>query len=245
VSRIVLVHSPLVGPATWALVAEELERRGHTAIVPSLLEALKEGPDYCAGIVKSVSAAVERASADQPLVLIGHSAAGAYLPVIRQSLPNRVVAYVFVDARLPVRNASLFDASSEDMAGHQRALAKDGWLPPWSDWFGEEAVRQVIPDEEMRRRFLSELRPIPLRLFEETIPVFAGWPDAPCGYIQFSEVYEPEAEQARANGWPVIRVEGEHLHMLVAPDAAADAILALVAQLATARLLSQSPSLPP
>jgi transposase InsO family protein len=33
----VLVHSPLVGPSTWSPVGRELERRGHRAVVPSLL----------------------------------------------------------------------------------------------------------------------------------------------------------------------------------------------------------------
>ena len=33
----VLVHSPLVGPATWEPVARELAARGHCALVPSLL----------------------------------------------------------------------------------------------------------------------------------------------------------------------------------------------------------------
>jgi hypothetical protein len=135
----VLIHSPLVGPATWALVAKELERRGHRAIVPSLVEALGSGSEFRGAIANCVARAVEHAGADQPLVLVGHSAAGAFLPVIRESLLNRVLAYLFVDARLPEWNASLFDASSAEIVEHQRALAKDGWLPRWSDWFGETA----------------------------------------------------------------------------------------------------------
>lgn len=33
----VLIHSPLVVPTSWLPVAQELERRGRVAVVPSLL----------------------------------------------------------------------------------------------------------------------------------------------------------------------------------------------------------------
>ena len=35
-SLFVLVHSPLVGLTTWALVADELRGRGHRGVVPEL-----------------------------------------------------------------------------------------------------------------------------------------------------------------------------------------------------------------
>jgi GNAT superfamily N-acetyltransferase len=228
---VVLIHSPLVGPLTWAPVAEELGRRGAPAVVPSLRPALAGGADFCRGIAQCVAAAVARAGPAETLVLVGHSAAGAFLPAIRAALPQRVAAYVFVDARLPQKDASLLDASQPDFAQSLRAMAHDGQLPPWSEWFGPDAMREVVPDDALRQQFLGELGPVPLRLFEEPIPVFAGWPDAPCGYLSLSGAYEPEVEQARAAGWPTARLEGEHLHMLVDPPAVAGAILDLVAQM--------------
>ena len=35
----VLIHSPLVGPLTWKLVAEEMRRRDIEVIVPTLVDA--------------------------------------------------------------------------------------------------------------------------------------------------------------------------------------------------------------
>ena len=39
----VLIHSPLVGPLTWTLVADELQRKGIEVVVPVLREV--EEPD--------------------------------------------------------------------------------------------------------------------------------------------------------------------------------------------------------
>ena len=30
------------------------------------------------------------------------------------------------------------------------AIATDGVLPPWSRWFGADAMREVVPDERLR-----------------------------------------------------------------------------------------------
>jgi hypothetical protein len=139
-----------------------------------------------------------------------------------------VSGYLFVDARLPHDGASLFDDTPPDVVEGQRAMARMGWLPPFSEWFGEWEMRDVLPHDVVRRRFLGGLQRIPLALFEEPIPVPEGWPDVPCGYLRLSEVYEPEAAQARASGWPAINLEGLHLQMLVDPPTVTRALLDLV-----------------
>ncbi|GIV97270.1 MAG: hypothetical protein KatS3mg057_1927 [Herpetosiphonaceae bacterium] len=230
---IVLIHSPLVGPATWTLVAEELERRGQHVVVPSLLEALQSEAALSQAIAQRVFEVLKGSRAVDPLVLVAHSAAGSFIPVIREALPYHVTAYVFVDARLPEKHTSLFDTTPPDLTDYLRSTAQGGWLPPWAEWFGEHALREVIPDDEVRQQFLSEQRPIPLRLFEEPIPVFSGWPDAPCGYIRFGTAYERESQQAAMAGWPTIQLGGEHMHMLVEPQAVTDALLNLLALLSS------------
>lgn len=229
-----LVHSPLVGPYTWEPVAEELRNKGNEAIVPSLLDALQHSHDYSQEIAKAVAEKVEEVNSSGPFYLVAHSAAGAYLPVIRKALDHPVAGYVFVDARLPEDQVTLFGDFSASAKEQLLGLAQDGFLPPWSKWYEEEAMREVIPDERMRKLFLEELRPLPINMFEEKIPVFSGWPDAPCGYLRLSEFYKPLAQRARSLSWPVIDIEAEHLHMLVAPEIVMDAILQLTNRLESA-----------
>jgi hypothetical protein len=227
-SKFVLIHSPLVGPLTWVRVAKHLESRGYQVALPSLTGALADRPPYWEAIAGRVRESVEDAGLKGSLTLVAHSAAGAYLAAIQETLNRDVAATIYVDARLPNPGRSLFDSDPPEAVESIRALADERWLPPWHEWFGEAAMREVLPDSGLRREFVSELRPIPLTLFEEPIPGPAGWHEQPAGYIHFGDVYKPEARQAQEMGWPVIRLEGQHLHMLVEPAAVAEAILELL-----------------
>jgi hypothetical protein len=47
VAKLLLVHSPLVGCATWELVAADLAGRGHEVGIPDLTGTVMAGPPYC------------------------------------------------------------------------------------------------------------------------------------------------------------------------------------------------------
>jgi pimeloyl-ACP methyl ester carboxylesterase len=83
----------------------------------------------------------------------------------------------------------------------------------------------LIPNADVRFHVMQEIRPRGMDFFSEAIPVGAGWPNAPCGYIHFTESYVQYVELARERGWPVREFKGVgHFHMLVDPAAVADAI---------------------
>ncbi len=102
-------------------------------------------------------------------------------------------------------------------------LQAGGRFPNWND----ATLRPLIPDPERRRRMLAELHPRPLAFFEEAIPVFPAWPDAPCSYLQLSSAYDTSVAQARQLGWETYEITAGHFHMLVEPVAVTDAILRL------------------
>ena len=79
----------------------------------------------------------------------------------------------------------------------------------------------MVPDPASRRALLAELRPQPWAFWEEPLPVFAGWPDAPCAYLRFAPnpAYDAAAAEARRRGWSCLELAGGHFHMLVDPDA--------------------------
>lgn len=76
-------------------------------------------------------------------------------------------------------------------------------------------------------------------MYEEPLPVFAGWPDAPCGYLKFSQVYDPEAAKARQNGWPVLELQGNHFHMLVEPKVVAEALVHLARTMRDSKIVGK------
>jgi len=225
--QFVLIHSPLVGPVTWSLIADELRTRGHDAIVPTLHDAEDSDAPFWKQEVESVVPLLQRAGATIPMILVGHSGAGAFLPIVAQFTGRPVAAYLFVDAVLPLGGTSRLDemtASAPELAAQlRRHLQTGGRYPEWTD----EALLTQIPDDRLRRQMMGEIRPRPLAFFEEPIPTPQGWPDAPCGYLLFSPSYTQAAERARQTGWPCHELDGGHFHMLVDPMAVTDALVAM------------------
>ncbi len=230
-SIFVLIHSPLVGPLTWSLLAEELRQRGVATVVPTLVDDDIGAVPFWRQHAEAVARRVEQEPGDCLLVLVGHSGAGPLLPAIRQAAARPAAAYVFVDAGFPVAGKSRLDLMASEDPEFARPLrqhlASGERFPSWS----EEDLREVIPDPRLRRGMLKELRPRPLAFFEEPIPVFAGWPDAPCGYLRFSPAYEAPAEHARRLGWAYREITAGHFHMLVDPSTVATTLTDMVGRL--------------
>jgi hypothetical protein len=108
------------------------------------------------------------------------------------------------------------------------ALAVGGKLPPWSTWWGEDAMRDLVADEGLRNELAADMPSLPLAYFVERVPSPAGWDRLPCGYLLLSDAYGDAAAEARDRKWPVEVVTGSnHLHIVVAPEAVADALLRL------------------
>jgi hypothetical protein len=166
----------------------------------------------------------------RPIVLVGHSGAGPFLPAVRSRMLHPVQGYIFVDAHLPGRDGASRLERSPEAAERYRLRANEGLLPIWTDLVGitREVLYELIPDPVLQERFVTELRPTPLAVYTEPLPVPLGWPDAPCGHLKFSPVYEPAAARARQGGWSCLELPGGHLQMLVQPTAVANALMALV-----------------
>jgi hypothetical protein len=194
-SVFVLIHSPLVGPTTWLPVAREFEQRGRNALVPSLLGLTEaEAPQW-----RHIPEAVRGATAGtaKPAILVGHSGAGPLLPVIADALTTEVVTLIFVDSALPPMSGSagLVPPAFMDQL---RVLAVDGVLPPWSGWFGEHAMRELVPDDLLRASLEAEMPRLPLAYFEASVPLPDDWDARPCAYLLLTgDAYGESAADAR------------------------------------------------
>jgi hypothetical protein len=221
----VLIHSPLVGPLTWRPVAAEMSRRGIDSLVPTLSDSPASMDPFWKQHALSVSRSVYDTSTESGVILVAHSGAGPLLPAIRKFIPNPVRAYVFVDAGIPRHEATRLDLmkseDSEWASEFASYLDEGGKFPNWSF----DDLQEIIPDENLRRQMVSEIRPRGVSFFTEPIPVSASWPDAPCVYIRFSAPYDRAAAQARAADWLVYDLDAGHFHMLVNPVAVTDMII--------------------
>jgi hypothetical protein len=153
-----------------------------------------------------------------PLVLVGHSGAGPLLPTIAGALACDVAALVFVDAFLPPARGSAPLAPAAFL-WQLRTLERDGVLPPWSRWFGENGIRALVPDEDVRAALEREMPRLPLAYFEASVPLPERWDERPCAYVLLSrDPYGESAADARGRGWPVAEIEGAH-HLALVTDA--------------------------
>jgi RimJ/RimL family protein N-acetyltransferase len=209
VAAFVLVHSPLLGPRSWARVAPLLS----AAEVPDLRWLVASTPP-------SWGALRERAARfPAGAVVVGHAGAGALLPLIGAACGAS--ALVFVDAVVPASNASF--AIDGEFRSLLDELAADGTLAPWPEWWGPDTLRELVPHDTDRHE-LDDAPRVPLAFYDEPVPVPDGWDTMPCGYVRLSDAYDQAATDARRRGWPVVRRAGTHLDPLTQPAEVARAV---------------------
>jgi pimeloyl-ACP methyl ester carboxylesterase len=229
-SVLVLVHSPSVGPLTWAPVADRLRRRGHDVVVPSLVDVADAVPPFWPAVVAAVRTASSVLRPGQQVVLVAHSNAGLFVPQLVVDLAPSVRACVFVDAALPARagGTPVVPAEFLDVL---RGMAINGRLPPWTDWWDDEDVAPMFPDRPTRAAVSAEQPRLPLAYYEQKVPAPAGWDAVPCGYLLFGPPYDVIAADARNRGLLVDELPGLHLHQLVEPQTVADRLVAMTERL--------------
>lgn len=76
--HLVLVHSPLVGPYSWAPVAEELRSLGYSLSIPTLTTREEKGRPFWQTHSDAIVEAANGPGAGT--VLVAHSGAGQLLP---------------------------------------------------------------------------------------------------------------------------------------------------------------------
>ena len=227
---VLLIHSPLVGPATWNPVAKRLRRKGWGVGVPHLVETDRAPEPYWQQHTRAVTRFVERDPRKiLPLVLVGHSGAGPLLPCIAEAVNRPVVGLVFVDAGIPRADASRLDLLAEEtgteLADKLRALLESGGsYPVWRD----AELANLIPDTRTRQEVLQEVKAQPLAYWDEPVHVPDGWLTVPCGYLRLSEGYSVPAAEAQWRGWPYRELDEGHFHLVVDPEVVASELIELL-----------------
>lgn len=231
-TRFVLVHAPLLGPATWRTCADVLGARGHPAVIPDIRACLQPAQQWWERAADRVvrdladdeTGAARGAEAMTGPVVVGHSGAGALLPLVAERVRARQV--IFVDAVVPAATGPTRPPSQ--LREFAARLAQDGLLPPWSTWWPDPNVMaELVPDDAVRQAVEAEQTRLPADFVEVGVPVPDGWPSCPVSYLQFSAPYDEAAAAAAARGWTVRRLPGLHLDQLRRPDEVADALIAL------------------
>jgi len=210
-----LVHSPLLTPATWDALRPHLEAAGWRVVVLDL-RPLVEAPSFHAAVC-AAAAATGAAS-----VVVGHSSAGAYLPGIAEAVGGDRLDVVFLDARLPHPGMSWIGSPPPERARWLRRLAVSGRLPRWDSWFPPDGL---LTDPN-RRRVLRDLAELPWNVVSEVLPAPGPrWESATHTYLQLSAAYQSTADEAEQRDYRVRRLDADHLAMVTRPAAVAHLLL--------------------
>ncbi len=190
-----------------------------------LLHSPYVGPATMQALAAQLGGAVHApGTVDRAEVVIAHSGASAFVPAMEFGVA------ILVDAAVPARSGETRLAGGAFRA-FLGGLARDDVLPPWPDWWGETAMAELVPDAELRARIEAECPAVALADVDRPQAIPAGWDDRPCGFLRLSALYEPDARDAAARGWPVIRRDGMHLDVASRPAAVAADVRALLATL--------------
>src|SRR5688572_11193413 len=213
----------------WSGTADVLRRNGYRCTVPDMTGAATAGAPFYPKFAAVAAAAIH--GSDDPVVLVGHSGAGALLPTIADIVGDRTLALVFVDALLPHPGLSWFDTAPPPLREQLRGMAEGGLLPPWHEWFPPGAIEELVPDAALRHKFTAEIPRLPVAYFGEPAPVTRSGDALRCAYLRFSAAYDHAADEAERRGWWVVRKDWDHLRMLTAPRAVAELIVQAISAL--------------
>ena len=225
---LLFVHSPLVGPSTWAPVAAAARSRGSGVRVPDLTAVAESLPPFWETMVRQAVDAA--ADSNDRVVVVGHSGAGVFLPAIGQCLGDRLQALVFVDAQVPPASGSHCTPPALVKLLDEKTV--DGTLLRWWEWWPADALEEAVPDPATRSVLRADMPRLPRIFYDEAVPVPDGWSEWSCGYVKLSDGYQTACDEAKLRGWPTEAVDGHHLSLVTHPGIVLDAVEALIADLA-------------
>jgi hypothetical protein len=182
---------------------------------------------------------------DLPTIVVSHSAACPRTPLLVSELLAKgwpVQTMILVDGRFPDGRA-LTEARPHYGALLDRMVRPDDYLPPWPRWWGS-LVEGLVVDEEARRLVFEEASPVPRTLFDQACPVPDLPPTIGRGFLSFGPGYAESCDDAFDHGWLTTRLNGDHLHQVVAPEPVAATLLAMVAGMTCGRGLPLPPEDP-
>jgi hypothetical protein len=224
--RVVILPSPLLGPASYLPLAGILRDRG----LPAVVASLPAGEVMPGGVLHAFGAVTDHHEAT---LLVAHSNAGYYAPTLATA---RDLPVVYLDAALPAPGVAETRLAPASFAEFIETLPlTDGLLPPWPSWWDRAEVAALFPNDDWLDRVTREAPRLPPDYFTTPLPVPSGWGSRPAAYLGFGDTYGEELALAEGLGWVVRREAGHHLAHLAAPDRVADLLLGLLHALATPR----------
>jgi pimeloyl-ACP methyl ester carboxylesterase len=234
-----LVHGSWQASWSWDPVRARLHARGYRTLAPTL-------PGHAPGANRSAVSFADYESSvlnvldhelESPVVLVGHSFAGAIISRIAELRPERCQALVYYSGFVPRDGesvASNLPAAMLESIRHLSARSSDGSVALPYDLFRGAFVNTA--DEASARALYARFAPEPCPpIFEPLALPHNHRHGIPAAFIACRQdlslgpgVFHP-GQSSRLDQPRLIEVEGDHEALLTNPAALADALLNAVA----------------
>lgn len=223
-----LLPSPLLGPASWHGVGRSLEAKGQAVLIADPAMTTTDDIDHITPWIAEILGP-DVPDDDLDVVVVGHSAACPRVPLVTHRLIDHgwnITSYVCVDGRFP--DGRSFTVSEPTYGSMLDGMVRpDDYLPPWPRWWGS-LIEGLVVEEKARDLVFGEARPVPRSWFDQPCPVPDLPPEIGRVFLSFGPGYLESCKRAKAEGWQTYRLSGDHLHQVVAPDAVAATLMAMV-----------------
>ncbi len=203
----VIVHGAWGGGWDWRAVDSMLTGHGHR-VVRTTLTGLGERVHLASpgiGLSTHIDDVVNTILWDnlQDVVLVGHSYGGMVITGVADRIPERIGRLVYLDAFLPDSGESALALVDSSGAAFLRSSVRDGFIIPM--WVTDEhAIPRDVP--QPFRTFTDTLRlvkPAARRLLAAYILTFEP--------TVTPDPFQRFADRASARGWPVDRLQADHV----------------------------------
>ncbi|MCP2094007.1 MULTISPECIES: hypothetical protein [Actinosynnema] len=225
----VLLHSPFLGPASLAPLADALAALGRPVLPLDVRVTVNAAPVH-QRIIGVLTDAVEDSGVTGDLVLVGHSGAGPLLPAFAEALEEApVTGLVYLDSDLPTPGRSWRDTAPAELFSALKAASRAGLLQRWDRWFGPDEIAGLVSDPDLLAEITAEAPEVPLAFLKEPHPTIE-W-TGPQALLRLSPAYDEACAQAAALGWPVRELDLHHLAAATDPEPVALALADLLDRL--------------
>ena len=217
--NVVLVHGAWADGSSWDKVIPLLEAKGlHVVAVQLSLTSLDNDVDT-----------VRRALAlqDGPVVLVGHSYAGAVISIAGND--DKVAGLVFVAAFAPDEGESVFSITKPyppAPIGTELRPDSQGFVSVTPKGITDDFAQDLSECE--KKLLVATQGPTNISCFRTNLPVAAAWKKKPDWFVVAADdrVIPPDLERAEAAAMnaTTITLDSSHVVMLSHPKAVADVI---------------------
>jgi len=236
-AHFLLIHGACHGGWCWHRVTPLLEAAGHIAAAPDLPgHGADNTPMSALSLDLYADAVAEFARvASEPIVLVGHSMAGAVISRAAERVPDAIARLVYLTAYLPVSEESLASLARRDT---EALTQSDRIIVDGTDCFAisADAARQAFyqdADEEAFAYALDRIGPEPVGIFrDKAVFTTARFGSVPRAYIHCTADkaigYRLQKEMVAATPCdPVVTLSSGHSPFLTAPEALVAELCAL------------------